>query len=62
MNTIIAGFTNWKTTLAGLGIALLTTYQAGGFTDLHGASLTAAIGAVVFGFLTKDATKTGAPQ
>jgi len=61
MNTVLAGFQNWKTTLVGLVISLGTIYQAGGFANLHGSELLLAIGTAAFGFLSKDATKTGAP-
>jgi hypothetical protein len=55
---ITSGFKNWKTTLAGLLIALATVFQNGGFEGLSGQELTFAIGSVVMGYLARDANKS----
>lgn len=62
MNTIIAAFTNWKTTLVGAAVAVGIAYQNGGFANLHGQQLWLAIASIAFGAIAKDATRTGAPQ
>lgn len=44
--------------MAGVVIALASVWEAGGFENLTGQELVLAIGAVVLGFLTRDANRS----
>jgi hypothetical protein len=59
LKTLIAsGFTNWKTTLIGAFIALLTAYNTGVFDGQTGQELWFSIAIFLWGFVARDANKS----
>lgn len=62
MLTILAGLTNWKTTSVGVAVAIANVYLSGGFAGLDTREALFSIASLVFGFLAKDADKSGIPR
>lgn len=58
MTLVGSGFKNWKTTLLGLVIAVLTAVQTGAFDGKHGAELVIAVAIFAYGFVSQDANKS----
>ena len=59
LSTLLSsGLKNWKTSLTGVLIAVLTVWQSGGFDGLTGQNLITAIGLTALGFFSRDANKS----